>query len=667
MRAAVTWSQNLKSDLYRTEVDLSGIYPKGTAPVIKLADAKELQDRLSSYFEPESLLPLYTGILALRRDNPKDWKNLRESLQLRFVPDQESASGAWLDLMFLLYLDRHVDSDALDYYSRALQRGLRPDLISTLIARSCDLPAKRPTLVRSLNARIRLAILKWIALLPGSEQEIEQKGSLTAGQDSKKNPGAGQEPGKNRNPGPEPPRNEDQTPGSTEMDDGLIPQDRAAGTERQAPVENGILENGAGKQNYSRPTLGFVIPRFGEGFAGGIEYLARKVTELLESEFNIRIYTTCASNYLTWANELAVGTFYSRNVQINRFEVDHERNLPEFVSAEKNLKLRLSDSNASKKELETLTQQWIEAQGPISRTLEETLLKDARSDLDAVLFYTIQYSSTLRLLSKVRSLVPVGLVPAAHPDWTLSIPYLIHCLQAADLWITSTPEEESLLRAKLDGMGNQNSTGALPALGTPPALPGGLPVRLPGKRPQMQPVHGLEGQQFLLFVGRLDVSKGVDELIEYFLIYKSDKNRDPGLKLVLAGNAAMSIPEHPDIVMTGFVSDAELEWLYAHARALVNPSHYESLSIVLLEAWARGLPTISSGQSAVMEGQTARSQCGFCYRNREEFFLAVQSITDLSDVSRKGPSFISENYNSEVIRQNYTSALQKLITSRNDM
>ena len=64
--------------------------------------------------------------------------------------------------------------------------------------------------------------------------------------------------------------------------------------------------------------------------------------------------------------------------------------------------------------------------------------------------------------------------------------------------------------------------------------------------------------------------------------------------------------------------------LLAAASALVVPSPYESLSIVLLEAWNRGTPALVNGGCDVLRGQALRSDGALYYRTYDEFAHAVE-------------------------------------------
>lgn len=58
--------------------------------------------------------------------------------------------------------------------------------------------------------------------------------------------------------------------------------------------------------------------------------------------------------------------------------------------------------------------------------------------------------------------------------------------------------------------------------------------------------------------------------------------------------------EHPDIIYTGFVDDAEKVAIQLNAKVIVNPSRYESLSLILLETMSEGKAMLVNGRCNVL-------------------------------------------------------------------
>ena len=88
--------------------------------------------------------------------------------------------------------------------------------------------------------------------------------------------------------------------------------------------------------------------------------------------------------------------------------------------------------------------------------------------------------------------------------------------------------------------------------------------------------------EYMLYVGRVDQGK-LNNVYTYFLNYKKAyPNSD--LKFVLVGKQYSDPFNHPDIIYTNFVEEQEKTSIIQHAKIVINPSLYESLSLILLEA-----------------------------------------------------------------------------------
>lgn len=116
-------------------------------------------------------------------------------------------------------------------------------------------------------------------------------------------------------------------------------------------------------------------------------------------------------------------------------------------------------------------------------------------------------------------------------------------------------------------------------------------------------------QPYLLYAGVWRNHKNLVGLVEAFAILRSRYGHD--LRLVLAGTEHEHYPEPrrawerlgvgDHIVRPGFVSDAELAALYAHAAAYVVPSFAEGFGINGLEAMSFSIPVVASRAGALPE------------------------------------------------------------------
>ncbi len=113
---------------------------------------------------------------------------------------------------------------------------------------------------------------------------------------------------------------------------------------------------------------------------------------------------------------------------------------------------------------------------------------------------------------------------------------------------------------------------------------------------------------FIFHVGSPFPHKNIDRLVKAF---EQLKVSYPNLQLVLPGKKEFyfsQLEQHikpsmvaKDIVMPGFISDAELKWLYENAECYVLPSLSEGFGLPGLEAMAHSCPLVSSNATCLPE------------------------------------------------------------------
>src|SRR5690348_14699960 len=69
-----------------------------------------------------------------------------------------------------------------------------------------------------------------------------------------------------------------------------------------------------------------VVHRYGKKIVGGSEQLARCYAQMWHRHgLNVEVATTCASDYLTWRNEMPAGQSNEEGITVRRFAADFER------------------------------------------------------------------------------------------------------------------------------------------------------------------------------------------------------------------------------------------------------------------------------------------------------------------------------------------------------
>jgi glycosyltransferase involved in cell wall biosynthesis len=373
----------------------------------------------------------------------------------------------------------------------------------------------------------------------------------------------------------------------------------------------------------TRPRIAFVVQRAGVEVNGGAEYLCLAVARAMSSIWDVEIITTCALDYLTWADHYPAGVERIDGVTVRRFPVDK----PRAIEHHNRMSRQLLESGTSATAAEQ--EAWMKSQGPYSTPLLRYIQENAAA-YERFFFYTYLYATTYFGLPLVAD--KAVLVPFAHDEWPIHLPCCDALFGKPSAFVFSTPEERAFLQRRFPG-----ATLAGPTIGIGVAAPGDV-------RPErFRHRIGLD-QPYALYVGRIDASKGALRLIETFARYREHGAGD--LALVLIGRPVVALPDVRGVHVAGFVDEATKFDALSGAVALVQPSALESLSIVLLEAWSAGRPVLVTAESDVLVGQTRRANGGLWYGDDTEFGVALQMLrgpvgTQLGECGR---AFVEQNY-----------------------
>ncbi len=367
--------------------------------------------------------------------------------------------------------------------------------------------------------------------------------------------------------------------------------------------------------------LACVIHRFGADIAGGSESHCRVVAEHLAADHDVTIITTCAKDHVTWKNHYPGGESQVGRLRVLRFPVARPRDLHRFMD--------ISDLVFADRASPAEQEQWFRENGPDAPELLDHLRRHG-ADYDRLLFWSYRYYHSYFGVPLVAA--RAVLVPTAEEDPLIRVDALdqLFALPAGYLYLT--PEEAELVKGRVPSR-------------TPSAIIGcGLdPVARPPDVSRLADL-GIE-DPFVLYLGRIDPNKGCDFLMRNFLRYAGMGRRT---QLVMAGPSSMEVPTHGSIRALGFVDDEVREALLARARVLVMPSPFESLSMVLLEAWNHGVPVLVNARCRVTRGQTERADGGLYFRSVAEFEAALDYLLDHDDTRRRlgaqGLAYVDREY-----------------------
>jgi glycosyltransferase involved in cell wall biosynthesis len=166
-------------------------------------------------------------------------------------------------------------------------------------------------------------------------------------------------------------------------------------------------------------------------------------------------------------------------------------------------------------------------------------------------------------------------------------------------------------------------------------------------------------QPFLLYAGRLEATKNVLQLVDFFVMYKEDR---PGpLKLVLMGKGELPMAGHRDIEVIGFQEEQDKKDVYAAAMVLVQPSLKESFSIVIMESWLAGVPVLVHNNCDVTRTHVVRSDGGLYYAGFAEFAGTLNWFLNHPDerarMGKQGRAYVRRNYNRDAVLARFREAV----------
>jgi glycosyltransferase involved in cell wall biosynthesis len=431
--------------------------------------------------------------------------------------------------------------------------------------------------------------------------------------------------------------------------------------------------------------IAFVIQRYGAEVLGGSEHLCRLVAERLAPNHEVEVLTTCARDYVTWANEYPEGADRIKGVTVRRFATAATRDIESFNA--------YSDRIYNNPHTRSDEMEWLKQQGPWTPALVE-YLKRNQQQYDVLTFYTYLYATTVLGLEVApsRSI----LVSTAHDEPAIRLEIfkdvfrkpaaLCYLTESERQFVQATflerplleevvgvgvdlPQSQPYPRMPATGTEEEPSSAADAAEGitvTSEEESAGrpFPSHLMARGAVFRRRHRLYGP-IALYGGRIDPGKGCEELLQYFAEYVKDGG---DATLALMGAKLMSLPEEPYVRFAGLLSDRERLQALEAATVVICPSPYESLSLLALEALSVGTPILVNARSAVLVEHCTRSNGGLWYADRDEFVEALKLLIRddrlRAGMGRNGRDYIRQSYRWDVVLGKYERLFAKIRNAR---
>lgn len=382
----------------------------------------------------------------------------------------------------------------------------------------------------------------------------------------------------------------------------------------------------------------FLVQRYGLEVNGGAELLCRQLAEQLADIYDVHVLTSKAIDYMTWKDEYLQENEVINDVTVHRFSVAHERCQETFdaINGRFMQGCLMQDEEAK----------WVDEQGPSLPGMLD-YIKDNKDEYDVFVFFTYLYYQTVMGVPLVQDKAIV--VPFAHDEPFLRMKIYDQVFKAPRAFLFSTDEERQLIRQKYHNYYIPYKIGGA-----------GVDVPTDVSAERFKKKYNLDN--YILYIGRIDEGKNCDEMFDYFRKYKDEHGGD--LKLVLMGKSVIDVPKCEDVVELGFVSEEDKFDGLAGSKFLILPSKFESLSIVVLEAFSLNIPVLVNGECEVLRAHIEKSNGGYFYngyRNFESCMLRLLNFDDMRiEMGINGNRYVHENYRWALIKRKLSDLIEEV-------
>jgi glycosyltransferase involved in cell wall biosynthesis len=340
----------------------------------------------------------------------------------------------------------------------------------------------------------------------------------------------------------------------------------------------------------------------------------------------VEVFTPCAREEHDWSNQIPEGTIRDGGLVVHRHRLDH----------------------GDRDRYQAAVRAILQSDGLVSSTVEEDycrlslrsspLVEELRrraDEFDAVVVGPYLFGLTLD-------------VARALPDKTLLLPcfhdepfarlrtFEEHYTHVGGI-LYHSPEEMALAETRL-GINHPRAVCIDALVDTTPGDPEEGRTRA-----------GSSGR-YLVYCGRFLAEKNLPLLLDYAHRYLA--LHPERFTFVFLGQGTVPIPAQPGFRDLGFVAEPARRDILAGAAALVQLSLNESLSHVVLEAWAQGIPVLVDSRCDVLAGQLRRSGGGQAVGSFEEFAQALDDLAEKPETWRDfglaGQEYVRQRYGSRL-------------------
>ncbi len=387
--------------------------------------------------------------------------------------------------------------------------------------------------------------------------------------------------------------------------------------------------------------LAIVTSRFHPELSGGAEKLALDYAHLLKNFFQIEIFTSAAKNYITWENELPLGSANWDGIRIHRFPTESPRNLKKMNSYLNKLLKKDGKVDVASEE------SFIRQQGPYTPSLCKEFLK-RECEFKCIILIGYLYYPIVYLTPKIRGKFII--IPTFHEEPVLQLPVYKRTYVDSLNFGFNAPEERELYIRHFKKYPKFHRI-----IGTYIDFP---TVSLEENSSKSMEIR-------LTTIGRLDLSKGYDHLFSFLTSFQK---KYPSIKWKLTCLGANHLPPNfiPEWVDSpGYISEERKYEILNQTDIFLNPSPYESFSIATMESWTFKKPVLVNGNSEVMKGHCLRSQGGLFYLDEKDFspilYYLIKNKATRERMGENGYKYVALNFSKPVIQEKLLEFVNEVI------
>ncbi|WP_417016443.1 glycosyltransferase family 4 protein [Alistipes sp.] len=408
--------------------------------------------------------------------------------------------------------------------------------------------------------------------------------------------------------------------------------------------------------------IAFVIIRYGRDVNGGAEAHCRMLARRLAADYRVEVLTTTLRVFDDRQQDFPEGVSVEEGITVRRFTpqpIDGQRHEALYRRSKLTRRIRRwLDRVGLLGIVSTLHPRWSLGREAERRAIESqpshtprmmTFIREHGTEYRALFFMNYYFSQTIlgATIHPERSI----LIPLAHPNHSLYYGIEAEMFTRVRHIAFNTRAEERMCRRIF---GRAMAPSSIVGCGIEPVEPADWTT--------VRARYGLP-ESYVLYLGRVTRSK-IGRLIPEFLRYKQRYGGTARLVMVGGIDAGIERPAGDEILMTGFVDDAEKSAIVRHATLMINPSAQESLSLLMLEALQNRIPVLVNGRSEVMKDHCRLSGAALWYDGWHDFRRKLHRLLDDEALRRqlaaRGPAYVEANYSWKVI----LTRLRALIENR---